>query len=317
MSKNGRDGRRSAMGGRSLSRLAGDGPASRAMQEAEAALGSDTPRERVVGEGLVFMHIIKTAGTSLRQALAAHYDPAEIAPQQFLEEMEDVGAEAVRDRYRLMMVHFGFGLASALAPNMITVLRDPIERIVSIYNFWRGVPLPEDGPVDRALRYARELSFSEFIRVEDDRIADDIRDSQTMSLVLGNDRWSRERLEGIDRRDILRIAERNLRSFDVTGTTERMGAFATEFELRFGIRLEIGRANETPQRFISAGDISAEDRAWLDEITALDRHLHERLAGGYLDPDPGLVEARRRAFLNPIRPQAARIVPQPEKPNAR
>ncbi|MEM6356615.1 MAG: hypothetical protein AAF844_13160, partial [Pseudomonadota bacterium] len=141
--------------------------------------------------------------------------------------------------------------------------------------------------------------------------------SQTMSLVLGNDRWSRERLEGIDRRDILRIAERNLRSFDVTGTTERMGAFATEFELRFGIRLEIGRANETPQRFISAGDISAEDRAWLDEITALDRHLHERLAGGDLDPDPGLVEARRRAFFHPIRPQAARIVPQPEKPNAR
>lgn len=305
----GRRGLRFGAGKRGAARPSGDGPEIRAMREAESTSeGQDEPAP--AGEGLVFMHIIKTAGTSLRHALAAHYAAHEIAPQQFLEEMEDVGAEAVRDRYRLMMVHFGFGLASALAPNMITVLRDPIDRIVSIYNFWRGVPLPESGPVDRALRYARELSFSDFIRVEDDRIADDIRDSQTMSLVLGNDRWSRERLEGIDQRDLVRIAERNLRSFDVSGTTNRMGAFATEFELRFGVRLEVGRANETPQRFITTADIAPADRAWLDEITSLDRHLYDRLAGGYLDPDPALVAARRNAFFHPVRPDTPRVVPQ-------
>ncbi|MEM7529965.1 MAG: hypothetical protein AAF416_20290 [Pseudomonadota bacterium] len=307
MTTPGRRGLRFGSPSRPTAPRAGDGPESSAVRTAE------TRQPGAAGESLVFMHIIKTAGTALRQALATHYEPDEIAPQQFLEEMEAVGAEPVRDRYRLMMVHFGYGLATALAPNMVTVLRDPVERIVSIYNFWRGVPLPETGPVDRALRYARELSFSDFIRLEDDRIADDIRDSQTMSLVLGNDRWSRKRLEGIDRRDLLRIAERNLKSFDVTGTTERMGAFATEFELRFGIRLEIGRANETPQRFVSTAEISAADLAYLREITALDRHLHERLASGELDPDPGLIEARRRAFLHPIRPQTARIVPQPRR----
>jgi hypothetical protein len=113
---------------------------------------ADDPRVRLqVGEdALVFMHLPKTGGTSMRSALCGVYAPDEIAlvyPSSGL-----LGAmtraefaslpDDVRDRTRFVMGHFPFGIHHQLArpSRYVTLLRDPVERAISLYYHFRNIP---------------------------------------------------------------------------------------------------------------------------------------------------------------------------------
>jgi hypothetical protein len=93
---------------------------------------------------LVFVHIPKTAGTSLRAAIEQIYGRKSVyvcSNFKDLERFETMSPDQ-RARYRVLSGHVPFG-AHSLFPSpalTITFLRDPVERILSLYSYMRSEP---------------------------------------------------------------------------------------------------------------------------------------------------------------------------------
>lgn len=113
----------------------------------------------------VFMHIPKTGGTSLHHMLLKHFDREQVCPERFnhltklkLEEFE---------RYLFFSGHYDRHNVS-LVPEpkrVVTILREPESRIISLYKFWRAHNWETinkenlGGP-----RIAKSLNFRDFLR---------------------------------------------------------------------------------------------------------------------------------------------------------
>ncbi len=84
---------------------------------------------------LVFVHIPKTAGTTLRTILEAHFRPEETYQPYHTAELERVRPGEL-DAYRFVRGHLFYDVLRRLltgTPTCITFLRDPIERTLSAY----------------------------------------------------------------------------------------------------------------------------------------------------------------------------------------
>lgn len=88
---------------------------------------------------VIFLHLPKAAGSTLNRVIAQQYAPAEIY-QTAGKALPIIGTElAANPRVRLIAGHIGFGVHTLLAGpfTYITVLRDPVERMLSHYHFAR------------------------------------------------------------------------------------------------------------------------------------------------------------------------------------
>lgn len=91
---------------------------------------------------LYFLHIPKTAGTSVVSALDTQFDVSDIAPYQLWNQYLPASKSWKRlfnkhpmGKYSLVRGHFGYGVWREMGqkPNYITMLRDPEERVLSFY----------------------------------------------------------------------------------------------------------------------------------------------------------------------------------------
>jgi hypothetical protein len=82
------------------------------------------------------LHIHKAAGTSFARFLIEHFDDAEVCAWRF--EHQASAAEEAR-RCRLFTGHISIPAMKAVAPDarLVTILRDPRERLLSAYGHWR------------------------------------------------------------------------------------------------------------------------------------------------------------------------------------
>lgn len=91
--------------------------------------------------------------------------------------------------FTLFLGHFDVDFIDAVDPNgfKITILRDARERVVSTYDFWRSIPddfsktlswRDEDAP-----RYAKSVSFSDFLRSDKPWVLDGISNSMARQLL--------------------------------------------------------------------------------------------------------------------------------------
>lgn len=90
--------------------------------------------------GLIFIHIPKTAGSTLRPIMDRHYPRPSICKLDFLPRDLDAFLrlpEQTRSQIRVLQGHFPFGLHEQLSvpADYLTILRDPVERIISMY-YW-------------------------------------------------------------------------------------------------------------------------------------------------------------------------------------
>ncbi|HEV7457997.1 MAG TPA: sulfotransferase family 2 domain-containing protein [Roseococcus sp.] len=116
---------------------------------------------------LIFLHIPKTAGTSLHDVLTGYFRSDEICPER----RRDLSQKPQEyfEPYRFFSGHFT-AESIARVPGRkfaFTILRNPHERIVSLYYFWRR----HSEAVIRANnlagpRLARELTMKEFLSLD-------------------------------------------------------------------------------------------------------------------------------------------------------
>jgi hypothetical protein len=119
---------------------------------------------------IALVHVPKTGGNSLLRALSRIYPPEETArTRRRGDTLENLQGK------RFIMGHFGYNFAKTIDAKLVTVLRDPEERIVSVYYHWRRIPA-ESGP---HARLAKQLTLDEFLSSQVAGIVTTIRDSRT------------------------------------------------------------------------------------------------------------------------------------------
>ncbi len=95
---------------------------------------------------VIFLHLPKAAGSTLNRVIAQQYPPEAIykpgtkPPEVVARELAEVTRPP--PRVRLLSGHVGFGIHTAITSEFtyITVLRDPVERLLSHFHFARTLP---------------------------------------------------------------------------------------------------------------------------------------------------------------------------------
>ncbi len=119
---------------------------------------------RQTSRGLIFLHAPRTAGSTAHMILESQYPSETVCTVELLSEAQVNDFRSLplerREQIRVLKGHMGFG-AHALLPvpcDYFTLLREPLERVISYYYYLRR--RPEDGLHEAAT----EMSLSDFVR---------------------------------------------------------------------------------------------------------------------------------------------------------
>jgi hypothetical protein len=226
---------------------------------------ADTPRVAIV-------HIGKTAGSWLRSAIQENFAPSEICTFLFEYQFDDEH-DAIR-RYRFFSGHFGYELASKLDASLITVLRNPFDRLVSLYYYWREIP-----EIDNGHGLAKRLAIEDFLTIRGNWHVDmNLQNAQTWQIAFGTQDASRELGASMSQAELLARAIDNLDKFAVVGVTESMELVCRDVEERIGLKVDrtLARENATRERpKISEISIDLRDRMY--PLVNLDLALYEHV----------------------------------------
>lgn len=181
---------------------------------------------------VVFLHIPKTAGSTLYRILETHYRWESIYTMWqdgTLDEFKALSTEQ-KMAIRLLRGHFGFGIRTLLPgpSEYFTILRDPTERVISYYHFVRRSP--------RHYCYERvtkdNMSLETFVTSRIDTLLDN---GQTR--LLANRESGHEIPFGSCTTALLDEAKHNLREqMKVVGLTERFDETLFLLQQAFGWR---------------------------------------------------------------------------------
>jgi hypothetical protein len=184
---------------------------------------------------IFFLHIPKTAGTSVRQMIIQGAGPAAVLlkPPPMLAYMSD------RQLAKFPMVtgHAGYALLRRLtAPvQTITFLREPVARVVSQYRYF--LDLSRDTTLQRNQFAAiiRGRSLEELLLDRDDAYIEQLfRELQTFSLHSDPRPPYRRAVQHLPRSEVLEQAKRHLDGIDVLGIVERMDESVRRMQAYFG-----------------------------------------------------------------------------------
>lgn len=262
----------------------------------DAANGQSPRRggsQRVDDPTIIFLHIGKTAGTTLRQVLRRNVPRREIMVvrarrrprEETLTDFEQL-PERERARPRLIAGHTIFGLHDHVPrpSTYITMLRDPVRLAVSQYSFVQRTP------GHRHHEAARGMTLSEYV---ESGLSLEMDNSQTRALAGDVVTPFGECSESM-----LGTAKQNIEShFSVVGLTERFDESLLLLGDAFGWR-RLWYVSANVAR--SGTSLSAAERRLVEERSSLDIDLYtwaterfERLIRERAESDEALARMRR------------------------
>jgi hypothetical protein len=226
------------------------------------------------GETVIFLHVPKTAGTTLHHILERCYPRNQICSfkdpnyRSELENFQKLSTET-REAYRLIKGHLSFGFHRHLPgrSTYITFLREPVARALSFYHYARShpehylYPLLGDDHVDlKILLRQRTATTHELFNLQTSMVAGDEWDDPERPA----DRAALER------------AKQNLRShFDVVGLTEEFDTSLRLLRRRFGWKVRFYTRKNVTRRKDQIDNLDPETHSLLREANALDIELYQ------------------------------------------
>ena len=228
-------------------------------------------------ERLYFLHIHKTAGSTLARILETHFGQGQICPPQTWQQFLALPHSDLA-QFRLFRGHLlAFSQWLPSRPWVVTFLRDPVERTLSTYDYIRR------NDRHRLHRAAATMDLETFLH-EPDTVGT-VRDLQTR-WILAN-AFPCESLKDMERQvaeldlDPLETARRQLDSYAFVGLVERFEASVQRLMDTLGWPLFDWMTEHAGDRVnVSEGRVRRDELspAVLDrilELTVLDRALHE------------------------------------------
>jgi hypothetical protein len=255
---------------------------------------------------LLYLHIPKTAGTSFSNAMAWHFT----AQERLHNAHYAAHLERDPNDYQLVMGHIQYNYLARYRtrPTVVTVLRDPLERSLSTYYFFRemgeegfrrdeGVAVQRE--VDSSVRMAlaaRRYDLPEFLDAEPDLAAHYLGNLQTQYLAgCGAKNPTAQDLPA---------ALRNLTDCNIIGICERLNE-SVEWLCRYlnwEVKAQAPRRNITRERPASTG-LDPATRTRLLELVRLDVELYrlglelfEKRRHGPFPPEEDLPPAQDFTF---------------------
>jgi hypothetical protein len=242
---------------------------------------------------LVFLHVPRTGGTTLHHHLSAHFAPDEICPERF-SRLNQYSPEQL-EKWRFFSGHFNADEIRRIPGPLfvVTILRNPIERLLSNYYFWKR-HRPEsiekrglDGP-----RLVKGGNLADFLRIKQGVVLDSTNNMMARKLAGQVHAWPdggwRARVgdKGFEVTD-LQIVHRalgNLISFDVYDDISALQGIYARIAQVYGMKPldAIDRLNsrDTTNHDLEAVQlepITVEIQEMLDQFTRLDNIVY-RLA---------------------------------------
>lgn len=142
----------------------------------------------ILEKPLLFVHVPKTAGTSVRSIVEYIY------PQNQAIRIADYHKKvSIPDFIQFVNGHVPtyFQKHLSVSPLIMTLLRDPIERIISVHRFWRSLPLSDQsGETMNAIALAHQLSLPDFLTSDEPPLEGELRNFHC--------RWIGNIHEGVD-----------------------------------------------------------------------------------------------------------------------
>ena len=177
----------------------------------------------------LYLHIPKTGGVSFRQVIENAFHVDEIlhvtTPGDMLTHTDETLSQ-----YRFVHGHFSMCHVEHLSGfKKITSLRDPVDRCLSTYNFWRGLN-PSEWPAKSQVQImrAQKLSLEELIEHPDRLTQRHFHNVQTRMLSGLADESSPVTTEHLD------MALKNLESFEFIALNEQLEDSRKMLCLKFG-----------------------------------------------------------------------------------
>jgi hypothetical protein len=222
---------------------------------------------------IVHLHIPKTAGTALRTAFEkAANGTLRISPHF----QEAKYADLDPSDFDFFSGHFGFKTAAKLDGQIITVVRDPLDRFVSLYYFLRQ-QFEQGREKGQRATLASKYPLSEFVKIRDEpSLLEPFYNTMTWQIACGVPLAQRRefRLMGKTDDDILQLALDNMTNFALVGVQERLELFAHSLAKKFSVVLKIKQINVTAVRPASK-DIEPATIDAIRDWTFMDHALYE------------------------------------------
>lgn len=219
---------------------------------------------------VLFLHIQKTAGTSIVKIARKHYGNDMVSHGDYVKySIEEL------DKVSFVSGHFGYDFASNLMASRysFTFLRDPIERLLSFYYFCQSRH-PQDSPM---ARLANELDIDEFIQsCETDPIARvHIWNNQVWQLAVGFGRFDKRSIYDIKADELLDMAVSHLEDFSYIGFTDTFDQDYSNILRELGLPVP-GKpvVSNIGVRRPERTELSGKTRQILQEVTQLDQALY-------------------------------------------
>ncbi len=228
-----------------------------------------------MSEKFVFLHIPKNGGTSLRELMASWFPPERSCPYRTGEDYTANFSEADLEAYDYFTGHVPAGVAQRYFADDIpklTVLRNPVDRIYSLYAYWRTYEIPETNILEQRTKgeiptlYAAELqgpymaqqhSFGSFLFSDNAYIQRVLTNPQARFLCDGK---LTNKIGAMDPDEALAAILNTIDRMNITVTTlegsQHLNDTLSTFATRFGVEgdTEIPHSNKSERVFFDGLD---------------------------------------------------------------
>jgi hypothetical protein len=236
------------------------------------------------------MHIPKTGGNSVFKIIADHVPSLRICPSPRL------GVWNYRyydvHGYDIYSGHFDHEFLDQIGAGALrlTMVRHPVARIVSMYDYWRGfsadeisaisAEIPDNGPL-----FASSVRFDAFVAAPTQFVKGQVENGMTRQL-LG--KTYKELLSNPN--EMINEAYRRLSTFDWVGITEQLDQSIASLAdlLEFNPEVGIPRLNDSYARgnSITRTRPTEQEIALVEHANFADIALYVRVANSFTGPEP-------------------------------